>query len=238
LNKTALILAAWGLAMVFVAETRAAQPKKKDEERTARADREKRDPDGKAVAAKLRAEWDVGNTRMMRLVVDEAKFSPELKASLGKSIDKFLDQQDALLNQVEKDPSYEPTARTKWASLNADFLKTMDGVYKDEAVKKEFTRRLRAMDKEIDDIAAGADQLFKSLDSVGLSKDQREKLKPVLQDANTKVKGEVDKSETRTARDRKARDKIVKQYKDAHKAIRATLTDDQQEKLTKKLAGE
>ena len=40
-------------------------------------------PNGKAAAARLRAEWDMGELRMMRLVVDDAQVSPELKVKLG-----------------------------------------------------------------------------------------------------------------------------------------------------------
>src|SRR5262245_31267763 len=70
-------------------------------------------PSGKAAANRLRAEWDMGELRMMRLVVEDAQFSPALKSSLGDSIDKFAQQQEDLLDQVEADPSTEAAAQKK-----------------------------------------------------------------------------------------------------------------------------
>ena len=52
------------------------------------------------------------------------------------------------------------------------------------------------------------------------------------------MKAEVDKTETRSAKDKKNRDKIVASYKEARKKLRQELTPEQREKLNKKLAEE
>jgi hypothetical protein len=198
----------------------------------------KKPADGKAAAARLRAEWDMGELRMMRLVVDDAQFAPELKTSLGNSIDKFAQQQEDLLDQVAADPSTEDAARKKRAKLNAAFLEKMQVVYQNDDVKKDIAKRMKALDKEIDAIAMSAENLMAKLDAVGVTKEQKDRIAPALRDANRKVKAEVDKSETRSPKDKKNRDKVVASYKEARKKLRQELTPEQREKLTKKLAEE
>ena len=58
---------------------------------------------------------------------------------------------------------------------------------------------------------------------------------PVIKDANKKVKAEVDKTETRSAKDKKNRDKIVASYKEARKKLRQELTPEQMEGLKESL---
>ena len=195
-------------------------------------------PSGKAAAARLRAEWDTGELRMMRLVVDDAQFDPQLKASLGDTIDKFSQQQEDLLAQVEADPSTEAAVQKKRAKLNAAYMDKMQVVYKNDDLKKDIAKRMKALDKEIDAIAASAETLMAKLDAVGVTKEQKDRIAPVIRDANKKVKAEVDKSETRSPKDKKSRDKIVASYKEARKKLRQELTPEQREKLTKKLAEE
>src|SRR5437667_137067 len=86
--------------------------------------------------------------------------------------------------------------------------------------------------------AAAAETLMAKLDAVGVTKEQKDRIAPVIRDANKKVKAEVDKSETRSPKDKKSRDKIVASYKEARKKLRQKLTPEQREKLTKKLAEE
>src|SRR5437773_10182834 len=57
----------------------------------------KKAADGKAAAARLRADWDMGELKMMRVVIDDSQYSPELKTSFANAIDKFTDQQEDLL---------------------------------------------------------------------------------------------------------------------------------------------
>jgi hypothetical protein len=198
----------------------------------------KKKPDGKAAAGRLRAEWDMGELRMMRLVVDDAQVSPELKVKLGDSVDKFAQQQEDMLAQVEADPSTEAAVVKKRAKLFAAYMDKMQAVYKDPAVKQDIANRMKALDKEIDAIAASAETLMAKLAAVGVTKEQQDRIAPVMKDANRKVKAEVDKSETRSAKDKKNRDKIVASYKEARKRLRQELTPEQREKLTKKLAEE
>jgi hypothetical protein len=215
-------------------EARAAR----EEAGAARNDAPKAAKDGKAVAARLRAEWDTGTTRMMQLVIDECRFSPKLKASLATSVGKLLDQQDALIEKVEQDPSFESTARSRRAKLNAEFMDQMKVVYQDKALNKEFGRRMAAMEREIDDVAAGTERLLANLDAIGVSKEQRAAIKPLADEASTNVKNEVrKKSRTGSVKDPEARDAAVKTYKTTRQKIRQQLTPEQQEKLKEKLAG-
>jgi hypothetical protein len=193
---------------------------------------------GKAAAQRLRAEWDMGELRMMRLVVDDAQVTPELKVKLGDSVDKFAQQQEDMLAQVEADPTTEAAVQKKRAKLYAAYMDKMQAVYKDPAVKQDIARRMKALDKEIDAIAASAETLMAKLAAVGVTKEQQDRIAPVIKDANKKVKAEVDKSETRSAKDKKNRDKVVASYKEARKKLHQELTPEQREKLTKKLAEE
>jgi uncharacterized protein YajQ (UPF0234 family) len=195
-------------------------------------------PSGKAAANRLRADWDIGELRMMRLVVDDAQFAPELKANLGNAIDKFAQQQEDLLDQVEADPTTEAAVQKRRAKLHAAYIEKMQVVYKNDDVKKDIAKRMKALDKEIDAIAASAETLMAKLAAVGVTKEQQDRIAPVIKDANKKVKAEVDKSETRSAKDKKNRDKVVASYKEARKKLRQELTPEQREKLTKKLAEE
>ena len=176
--------------------------------------------DGKKVAAKLREEWDIGDLKMMRVVIDDSQYSPELKTSFANAIDKFSDQQEDLLDKVEADASFEAAARKKRANANAAFQEKMQAAYANPEFKKDMARRMKALDKEIDAIAASAEKLMAALDSVGVSKEQKDRIAPVVKEANKKVKAEVDKSETKSAKDKKSRDKIVASYKEARKKMR------------------
>src|SRR5438045_810347 len=195
-------------------------------------------PSGKAAAARLRADWDMGELSMMKLVVEDAQFDPQLKVSLGDSITKFTQQQEDLLAQVEADPSTEAAVQKRRTKLYAAYMDKMQVVYKSPELKKDIAHRMKALDKEIDAIAASAETLMAKLDAVGVSKEQKDRIAPVIKDANKKVKAEVDKTETRSAKDKKNRDKIVASYKEARKKLRQELTPEQREKLNKKLAEE
>ena len=195
-------------------------------------------PSGKAAAARLRADWDMGELSMMKLVVEDAQFDPKLKASLGDTITKFTQQQEDLLAQVEADSGTEAAVQKKRTKLYAAYMDKMQVVFKSPELKKDIANRMKALDKEIDAIAASAETLMAKLDAVGVTKEQKDRIAPVIKDANKKVKAEVDKTETRSAKDKKNRDKIVASYKEARKKLRQELTPEQREKLNKKLAEE
>jgi hypothetical protein len=193
---------------------------------------------GKAVAARLRAEWDMGELSMMKLVVEDAQVAPELKAKLGDTVERFTQQQEDLLAQVEADPSTEAAVQKKRAKLYAAYMDKMQVVQKDPAVKADIAKRMKALDKEIDSIYASAESLMSKLDAVGVSPEQKAKIAPVAKEANKKVKAEVDKSETRSTKDKKNKDKVIASYKEIRKKLRQELTPEQREKLMKKLAEE
>ena len=193
---------------------------------------------GQSAADRLRAEWDLGYYRMMKLVADDATFDPALKQSLGDAADKFVGQQEDLLTQVTKDPKFEPQAQKQRAGLLSAFNARMQDVTANPAFQKEIARRMKAMNKEIDTLAASAEALFAKLDEVGVTKEQKDKLRPALKDAAAKVKTEIDQSDSKSVSDKKFRDRAVTHVKDAHRKLRETLTADQREKLLKKLAEE
>jgi hypothetical protein len=202
-------------------------------------------PSGKAkakpaadAAKQLRAEWKIGDLKLTREAVDDASFAPDIKASAIAAVDWFLQQQEDLLAEVERSPQAEAKARKARPQLEAQFKRKMAAIYDDEKLMAELGRRLRALDKELDDMATSADRMFAKLDSVGLTAAQREKIRPVVQEANAKLKRVVEKSPTRSTKDQTTRDEIVKHYKEARAKVRQHLTPEQREKLAKKNAEE
>src|SRR3989440_12132011 len=93
------------------------------------AEAPKTKPSGKAAAARLRADWDMGELSMMKLVVEDAQFDPQLKASLGDTITKFTQQQEDLLAQVEADPSTEAAAQKRRGRTISDDAAHETGVW-------------------------------------------------------------------------------------------------------------
>src|SRR2546421_12504970 len=94
------------------------------------AEAPKTKPSGKAAAARLRADWDMGELSMMKLVVEDAQFDPQLKASLGDTITKFTQQQEDLLAQVEADPSTEAAAQKRRGEASPAPTGEKQGVFK------------------------------------------------------------------------------------------------------------
>lgn len=225
-----LLILAVAVALVAGPAFSADPPKKKPQPKTK--------PDGPAVAAKLREEWDLGHTRMMKLVIKEAKFSPTIKRTCGAAAQKFIDDQETLLGKVEKDAAYEPDARIERAKQFAEFNRAMGKVYKDDAMKKEFQRRMRAMEKELDDVAAGSDALLAKIEASGATAAQKEKIKPLLDEAKLNVNSEVTKTNSSSVKDPKAKEQAVKKYEETRAKIQEQLTEEQKEKLNKKLADE
>src|SRR2546421_5308371 len=104
-------------------------------------------PSGKAAAARLRADWDMGELSMMKLVVEDAQFDPQLKASLGDTITKFTQQQEDLLAQVEADPSTEAAAQKRRGELSAAHMGKKQGVYKKTELKKKNAPHMKTLEK-------------------------------------------------------------------------------------------
>jgi hypothetical protein len=226
----------------LLALSTAAQRKPRTNDPKADAPATARKPDqkqsGAAVAARLRADWDLGQLRMMRLVIDEGSFDANLKQSLGEAIDGFAQKQEDLLAEVAASPDKEASIQSQRAKLQAAFAQKMKVVNDSDAMRKEMTTRLKAMDKEIDVIAKSADGIFAHLDAVGVTKQQKDKLRPAVKDASDKVRGTVDKSETRSTKDKKSREQVVAHWQVVHRKLRDNLTPEQREKLVKKLADE
>src|SRR5688572_9805401 len=146
------------------ADAKRKKPAADDDADDSAGNKKKTKPDGAAVAARLREEWDIGTTRMFRLAVDDSTFTPELKKTLGDASDKFADEQEALLSDAEKDPCIDARALRHGAEAQEESTKAVNTAYKEHAVQKERNRRRKAMEKEIEQVAVGADALLASLD--------------------------------------------------------------------------
>lgn len=191
---------------------------------------------GAKAAAKLREEWDLGTNRMMLLVVEECKWTTKLKRSVRTTVQGFIDKQEELLGRVERDPSFEKKARLRRAEANAEFLKSMEVVYKDPKLKREFERRMAAMEKELDEMAKGSDALMAKLAAAGATPQQRAAIKATADEGSRKVKSEASKSPTGSARDPKTREEAVKALAETKRKVREQLTEEQKAKLDEKAA--
>jgi hypothetical protein len=216
------------------------EKKKKAAQKAEKAEKAavKQPVDGRRIAKTLRGEWNLGELEMMRVVLEDAQYSADLKSNCTAALDQFTRQQEELLAQVEADGSLEGMARKRRATYYSAYMEKMQALYANPEFKADMAARMKALDKEIDTIYASAEKLMAALDSVGVTAEQKARIAPVVKDANRKVKAEVDKSETRSTRDRKHKDKIVASYKEARKRLRQELTPEQREKLNKKLAAE
>lgn len=189
------------------------------------------------VAAELRAEWKVGELKLTREAIDDGAFPPDIKASAMAAVDWFLGQQEKLIGTADNSAG-EARARKAHPKLEAQFRQRMSGIYDDPQLMAELQRRLKALNKEMDRLAKGADALFADMEAVGLTPAQKAKLKPVVEQASSEVKSTVGKSASKSTKDPKARDEVVGTYNAARKKIKQELTPEQREKLAKKLAEE
>lgn len=228
------------IALFALVTPLAAAPRKARKSDDAPTTAGKPDPkqSGSAVAARLRADWDLSQLNMMKMVLEEGSFDAKLKQSLSDAIDTFAKKQEDLLKQVAAAPDKEASIQSQRGKLQAAFNQKMKVVNDSDAMRKEMTTRLKAMDKEIDVIAKSADDIFTRLDAVGVTKQQKDNLRPAVKAASDKVRSTVDKSETRSTKDKKSREQVVAHWQEVHRKLRDNLTPEQREKLVKKLAEE
>lgn len=189
-------------------------------------------------AAELRAEWKLGELKLTREAVEDGNFPPDIQGAATAAVDWFLDQQEGLIAKAGDSAAEEARARKAQPKLEAQFRQRMAGIYENPQLMAELTRRIKALNKEMDKLAKGADALFADMESVGLTPAQRAKLKPVVASASDDVKKTVAKSASKSTKDPKGRDEVVAKYKAARKKINQELTPEQREKLAKKLAEE
>src|SRR5687768_849310 len=149
---------------------------------------------GKAVAKELRAEWELGDLKLTREAVDDASFKPPVKSAAVEALETFIAEQEQLIDQVEQSPESEAKARKQRAKMEAAFVQRMAVVNDNPQLKRELAMSVKAVNKEMDEMADSAGKLFSRLEQVGLTPEQKQKLKPVVEDANQKVKTAVEKS--------------------------------------------
>ena len=189
-------------------------------------------------AAELRAEWKLGELKLTREAVEDGNFPPDIQGAAIAAVDWFLGQQEGLIAKAGESAADEARARKAQPKLDAQFRQRMAGIYDNPELMAELGRRLKALNKEMDKLAKGADELFADMESVGLTPAQKAKLKPVVASASDDVKKSVAKSASKSTKDPKGREEVVAKYKAARKKINQELTPEQREKLAKKLAEE
>lgn len=190
----------------------------------------------KSVAKELRAEWELGDLKLEREAVDDTSFKPAVKSKAVEALETFIAAQEQLIRQVEQSPETEAKARKQRAKMHAAFMQRMAVVYDDPRLKRELAASVKAVNREMDEMAESAGKLFGRLEQVGLTAEQRQKLKPVVEDANQKVRTAVEKSASKSTKDRAAREDVVEQFKESRKKVKQHLTPEQREKLKQKLA--
>jgi hypothetical protein len=231
--RGALLLVLLSLCVPAMAQREERRPKKRE---AVEATKEPQAKSGKSAAAELRAEWEVADLKLTREAVDDTSFTPAVKSAAVEALETFISEQQQLLKLVEQSPETEPKARKQRAKMQQAFMQRMAVVNENPQLKRELTTSVRALNKEIDEIAQSANALFSRLEQVGLTAEQRQKLKPVVEDANQKVRGAVEKSKTKSTKDRLGRDEVVDTWKESRKKVKQHLTPEQREKLKQKLA--
>ena len=213
----------------------AAQKKAAAEKKAAAAkDEDQKKPPAKRVSpAQLRAEWKVGDLKLTREAVEDARYPANIKSSAVKACDWFLAKQEGLIDQAVEDPASEAKVRKSRATLEAQFQQKMSIINDDPQFRAELVRRLKALDREMDEIADSAEAVFARLDAAGVSPEQRRQIEPVVREANAKLKAVKAKGGSTKAA--AVREEAVEKYKDARKRIHAQLTKEQREKADRKL---
>ncbi|MGA2498668.1 MAG: hypothetical protein ABSH20_13060 [Tepidisphaeraceae bacterium] len=187
-----------------------------------------------ATSAQLRQEWKMGDLKLTHEAIDDATYPPDIRQSAIDAVDWFLGQQESLLADVDSKPENAAKARQARLNLDAQFQQKMAVIYKNPQFKAELDRRLAALDKEMDDMAAGAQKLFAKLDASGITARQKADLKPLIASAAKQLKTVKDSSDTGSTKDAKVREDAVQKFRQAKAAIKQKLTADQKEKLKKK----
>ena len=227
------LLTLLSLCVPLTAQSEQRQRKKRD---VVEAPKEAKAKSGKAVAKELRAEWELGDLKLTREAVDDTSFKPAVKSAAVEALETFIAEQEQLINQVEQSPESEAKARKQRAKMEAAFVQRMAVVNDNPQLKRELAMSVKAVNKEMDEMADSAGKLFARLEQVGLTPEQKQKLKPVVEDANQKVKTAVEKSKSKSTKDRAAREDVVESFKESRKRVKQHLTPEQREKLKRQLA--
>jgi len=188
------------------------------------------------VARKLRAQWKLGDLNLTREAIEEASFAPDIKKAAIAAVDWFVARQEALLKDVEREPAREAEARASRAELEAKYRQRMAMIYDDPEMMAELSRRLKALNRELETLADSADRMFEKLEAAGLTPEQREKLKPVVRQASEEIKRTVAKSASGSPNDDQVRDEAVAKYREARKKVQQHLTPAQRARLARKMA--
>ncbi len=185
-------------------------------------------------SAQLRQEWKMGDLKLTHEAIDDASYPPDVRQSGIEAVDWFLGQQETLLTDVDSKPENVAKARQARPNLEAQFRQKMAAIYGNPQFKAELDRRLAALDKEMDDMADGAQKLFAKLDASGITPKQKADLKPLITAAAKQMKTVKDKADTGSTKDTKVREEAVQKFRQAKAAIKQQLTPEQKEKLKKK----
>src|SRR5688500_12998616 len=103
----------------------AAQKKAAAEKKAAAAAEKEKPPAKKVSPAQLRAEWRVGDLKLTREAVEDAKYPANIKSSAIKACDWFLTKQEGLIDQAVENPAEEAKVRKSRSTLEAQFQQKM-----------------------------------------------------------------------------------------------------------------
>lgn len=218
----ALFLAAWA------APAHAAQARRPAAAKPAAADSGKR----------LRTEWKLSELKLQREAVDDATFAPDIKKSAIAAVDLFVQQQEGLIAQAEKSPQAEAKVRQTRQQLETQFKQKMSAIYDNPKLMAELGKRMKALEKEMEELSDSADKAFARLDTLNLTPEQAARIRPVVKDANARLKQAVAKAPSKSPKDQAVREDAVKEYRTARAKVRQALTPQQRAKLAQKLAEE
>src|SRR5688572_8719902 len=191
-----------------------------------------------SAAKSLRTEWELADLKLTREAVDDTTFKPDVKSKAAEALETFITQQEQLVTQVELSPETEAKARKQRAKLQATFMQRMAVIYDDPRLKQELTTCVRAINREMDDMAESAGKLFSRLEQVGLTPEQKQKLKPVVEEGSKQVRQAIEKSRTKSTKDQAVREEVVDKFKESRKKVKQHLTPEQRAKLKQNLAAE
>ena len=176
----------------------------------------------------------MGDLKLTHEAIDDASYPPDIRQSAISAVDWFLGQQESLLADVDAKPENAVKARQTRPTIEAQFRQKMAVIYTNPQFKAELDRRLAALDKEMDDMAEGANKLFAKLDASGITPQQKADLKPLIAKASKQMKAVKDKADTGSTKDAKVREEAVQNLCQTKAAIKQKLTAAQKEKMKKK----
>jgi hypothetical protein len=179
--------------------------------------------------AALRGEWKIPDLKLTREAIDDSSFPPDIRQSAIEAVDWFLSEQEKLITDAGKQTDGVAKARQARAPLQKQFEQKMAVITSNPAYKAELEKRLAALEKEMDDLAAGASKLFADLDAAGLTPQQKARLQPTVDQAGQKLK--TAKATAGTLKDEAVREDAVDRLQEARQAVKQQLTPEQRAKM-------